>query len=387
MARCEAAPVQWKNRRAFRLSNGTMEITVLLSGGHIADARLCGSPYNAVYESPWETIEPHTYSESEHAARYGGGAVGKFLSGYTGHALALGYFGMPNEEEVASGLPLHGEAATAEWTVLGSHADESGAWLSLGVVLPHYHLRAVRKLHLTAGASSVLIEEQVTNVGKDSVEFQWVEHATFGAPLFTNGEARLFLSAKRGKTWPLGYEGHELLPPNLEFRWPVLPGLSGGSIDLSQAFPCSGTGFVASLLMDQQRSSGFLAVHNRRLELAAGYVFDSRTFPWIALWEENCARNYAPWDGVTRARGVEFGTSPMPLGLRHAREMGTLFDTPVLASISPGTTTGTAYHLFVTRLSQDCSEIEDITIDSNSLVLHDNRNHTFAISSSRAEGR
>lgn len=377
MAHCEAVRVRWKNRRAFRLTNGTVEITVLLSGGHIADARLCGSPYNTLYESPWETIEPHTFSESEHAAQYGAGAVGKFLSGYTGHALALGYFGMP--DKAAVGLPLHGEAATAEWTVLGSHADEFGATVTLELFLQHYHLHTARTLHLTAGASSVLIEERVTNVGKDSLEFQWVEHATFGEPLFTNREARLFLSGKRCKTWPLGYESHELLPGDFEFSWPALPGLNGETADLSQAFLYPGTGFVASVLMDQRLSTGFIVVHNRRLELAAGYAFDSRMFPWVALWEENCARDYAPWNGITRARGVEFGTSPMPLGLKHAREMGTLFDTPVLATISPGVTMATSYHLFVTTLSSEFSEVDDVTIFAHNLVLHDKGNQTLTV--------
>jgi hypothetical protein len=382
MARCEAAPTRWKNRLAFRISNGTVEITVLFSGGHIADARLCGSPYNALYESPWETIEPHTFSESEHAAQYGLGPVGKFLSGYTGHAFVLGYFGMPNEEEAAAGLPLHGEASTAEWKVLDSHADELGAFVTLEVLLPYYQLRASRTLYLTAGASSVLVEERVTNIGKDPLDFQWVEHATFGEPLFTNGEARLFLSATQGKTWPLGYEGHALLPSDLEFRWPALPALSGEAVDLSEAFPRPGTGFVASLVMEHSRSSGFIAIHNRRLELAVGYVFDPRTFPWVALWEENCARDYAPWNGVTRARGVEFGTSPMPLGLKHASEMRTLFDIPVLASISPAATMVTTYHLFITELSSGWSGIEDVTVDSRSLVLHDKSNQTLAIPAS-----
>jgi hypothetical protein len=382
MARCEAAPVRWKNRRAFRLSNGNVEITVLLSGGHIADARLCGSLCNTLYESPWQTIEPKTFSEREHAAQYGGGAVGKFLSGYTGHAFVLGYFGMPNEEETAAGLPLHGEAASADWTVLTFDADERGASLSLEVVLPHYGLRAVRTLHLTAGASSVLIDERVTNVGKELVNFQWVEHATFGEPLFTTGEARLFLSATRGKTWPLGYEGHELLPPDIEFCWPKVPAQGGESVDLSQAFLRTGTGFVASLVMDHNRSSSFIAIHNRRLELAAGYVFDPRTFPWVALWEENRARDYAPWNGMTRARGVEFGTSPMPLGLKHASEMGTLFDIPVLASISPAATMVTTYHLFITELSSEWPEIEDVRIDSNRLLLQARSNQTLAIPAS-----
>jgi hypothetical protein len=384
MARSEAAPVPWKGRRAFRLSNGTVEITVLLGGGHIADFRLCGSPCNALFESPWQTIEPYTFAPSEHATEYGDGPVGKLLSGYTGHALALGYFGMPNHEEAAEGLPLHGEAVGAEWTVLASEADERGASLSLEVLLPRYQLRVTRTLRLTSGASSALIEERVMNVGRDPLDFQWVEHACFGEPLFTNGEARLFLSATRGKTWPLGYEGHELLPSDRDFSWPEVRTISGENLDLSQAFPRTGTGFLVSLLMNRGGSSGFIAVHNRRLELAAGYVFDTEKFPWVAVWEENRARDYAPWKGITRARGVEFGTSPMPLGLEHARQMKTLFDIPVLTSILPGTALATAYHLFVTELSGEWSVVADVTVDPHSLVLHGNSGQMVTVPASRS---
>jgi len=47
----------------------------------------------------------------------------------------------------------------------------------------------------------------------------------------------------------------------------------------------------------------------------------------VAVWEENCARNYAPWNGRTKARGMEFGTTPMPIGKEAIFLSGKLFDT------------------------------------------------------------
>jgi len=384
MPRCEAGPVLWKGRRAFRLSNSKVEMTVLLGGGHIADFRLCGSPCNAVFEPPWQTIEPYEFSSPLHSAQYGDGPVGKFLSGYTGHAFVLGYFGMPNAEEAARGLPLHGEAASSEWRVISSVADNHHASLSFEVSLPDYQLRAQRTLHLAFGACSVLIEERVTNLGKDALDFQWVEHAAFGEPLFTSGEARLSISATQGRTWPLGYEGHELLPPNSDFHWPLTPTTTGEALDLSLAFPRSGKGFVAALLTDTTRPSAFVAVHNRRLNLAAGYVFDPQQFPWIALWEENRARDYVPWNGMTRARGVEFGTSPVPLGLQQALAMKTLFDTPVFTTLAAGTATTTAYHMFVTPVAGEWSVITDVEPCQEGLLLRGNRNQELKIPVSTA---
>src|SRR5260370_7798537 len=124
MSRCAVGGVKWNGRRAYGVSNAKAELTVLAGGGHVADFRLCGSPINVLWESPWPTIEPQTFSSREHAALYGDGPVGRFLCGYTGHALALGYFGMPSSEEPNQGLPLHAQAPNSECKVVSPVADD-----------------------------------------------------------------------------------------------------------------------------------------------------------------------------------------------------------------------------------------------------------------------
>jgi hypothetical protein len=375
----EADVVQWKNRRAYRLSNGRVELTVLPGGGHIADFRLCGSPINVLWEAPWQTIDPQTFSRHEHAALYGEASVGRFLSGYTGHALALGYFGMPSAAEAAQGLALHGEAASSEWRIAPVEGDDYYVSLALEVELPVYRLHFRREIGLRSEALAVSVTEVVTNRSDHEVEFQWVEHATFGEPLFTKGEASLFLSGTRGLTWPLGYEGHELLLDAAEFPWPYAPSTDGGQIDLSQAFVRDGTGFVAAVLTHPDRENAFVAVHNRRHGLVAGHSFDSARFPWIAVWEENRARGYAPWNGRTRARGVEFGTSPMPLGLDQARAIRTLFDTPVLTSIAGEASIKTHYQLFLSHVPPEWTQIKDVGHSGHGLVIRGDGNEEIKI--------
>jgi hypothetical protein len=140
-------------------------------------------------------------------------------------------------------------------------------------------------------------------------------------------------------------------------------------VDLSSPFTRPGTGFLASLLVPSDRDYAYVAVHNRRLAMAAGYVFDAKRFPWIALWEENCARSYPPWDGATRVRGVEFGTSPMPLGLEQARQMRALFDTPVLASIPAHAGLETEYLLFASKVPESWTRIEDVKYLGRALTI------------------
>jgi hypothetical protein len=369
MPNCECHLLSWKNRRAYRLSNGSIELTVLSGGGHIADFRFTGSSFNILWEAPWVTIDPHTFSSAEHAARYGEGAVGKFLSGYTGHALVLGYFGMPSPDDDARGLPLHGEAASAEWTTVSVEEGEDIASLTMEVELPVYHLSVRRKIILQAKALTAAIEETVVNRSSAEIGLQWVQHTAFGEPFYTKADSSLFVPVARARTWPLGYEGREFLPKDEEFAWPTVPTANGGQADLTIPFRQDGTGFVVSLLIPVERSHGYIAIHNRRHGLVAGYSFHRPRFPWIALWEENCARSHAPWNGTTRVRGVEFGTSPMPLGLDQAREMRTLYDTPVVATIPASSQVSTTYEIFVTQIPQAWTGISDVVPSDNSLVI------------------
>ncbi len=369
MSRSAVNAVLWNNRQAYRLSNANVELTALLGGGHIADFRLSGSPINILWEPPWPTIEPQTFSLREHAGVYGDGPVGPFLSGYTGHALVLGYFGMPSPEEANRGLPLHGEAANLAWEVVSGVADDESATLVMEVTLPSYRLRFRREFSLARDAFTVSISEAVTNLAGAAAEFQWVQHSAFGEPFFVRGDAALSASGARGITWPAGYEGHELLASAVEFQWPYAPSVDGSSVNLSHPFVRDGTGFVASLLTHSDHENAFVAVHNRRHQLVAGYCFDPTLFPWIVLWEENRARGYAPWNKRTRVRGVEFGTSPMPLGLAHARNMRRLLDAPVLCAIPANASLQAKYDLFVHRAPPQWSKISDVRQTEHTLVL------------------
>src|SRR5690242_12884945 len=328
MATFACEPVQWKQRRGYRLSNSVVELTVLTGGGHLVDFRLCGSTTNVLWEAPWDTIDPQDFSD-RHIPAYGDRTVGRLLAGLTGHALVLGYFGMPSAAEVEQGLPLHGEAANSEWRIVAATSDEDRDSLILDVELPVYQLRCRREITLAKGASFASITETLTSFAPAPTDFQWVQHAAFGPPMLNHESAQLFLPAERAITWPLGYEDIDYLPNNVEFPWPQAPGPAGEIVDRSRPFAHAHTGFVVSVLADSQRQDAYAAVLNRDLGLVAGYHFDRSRFPWIALWEENRARQYAPWNGVTQVRGVEFGNTPMPLGLDQARRTNCLFETPV----------------------------------------------------------
>ena len=58
--------------------------------------------------------------------------------------------------------------------------------------------------------------------------------------------------------------------------------------------------------------------------MALGYRWERAAFPWLMTWEENRARQQAPWNGRTLVRGLEFGSYAFATSRRANVEMGSL---------------------------------------------------------------
>ena len=360
-------PTRWRDRNAWLLSNGAIDVVTLTGGGHIADVRFrpeSGFPTeNVLWEAPWKSIDPGQF-RSRDAAKYGTPFVGRFLSGFTGHALCLDYFGPPSPEEIAQGLALHGEAPVSAWAITAKSSA-----LNSAVKLPHAGLTFNRQMEIAPDESVLYFRETVENGRTVDHYFSWVQHATFGPPLMSPGESHFFVSGTRAKTWALGYEGHAFLRDNREFVWPHAPALKSRTADLSKPFAKDNKGFVATVRVNERAKYGSVAVLNWRLGLAAGYIFRSADFPWVTLWEEDFARSGPPWNGITRARGVEFGTTPLPVGTAETIKNGPLFDTPTLARVGAKSKISTSYAMFVTPVPRDWRAVRDVQLANGKIIL------------------
>ncbi len=249
--------VKWKGCDAIRQTNGIVELIALAGGGHLASFRFVdrdGRPsQNVLWEAPWTICDPDRAWSADMSLLYGPPATGKFLAGFTGHALCLDYFGDPAPEKAAAGLGLHGEAATTRWSVLDSPESHSGQcrW---EVRLPISQLTFERKIQLYKGQSVAYVEETVCNERGTEHRYDWVQHVTFGRPFLSEGVSTLIASAQSGMTSPLDYEGQLLLPNNRHFSWPfVRLGAGKRSVDLRLPFTEKGKGFLAGMKLDPGR--------------------------------------------------------------------------------------------------------------------------------------
>jgi hypothetical protein len=203
--------------------------------------------------------------------------------------------------------------------------------------------------------------ETVRNERRCDHFFHWTQHVTLAPPFLSPNESFVLLPGTHGMTHPHGYdEGRALLTSNAFFRWPHAPALAGGKIDLRRPFTHRGLGFVAAVLLEPNREFGFVGAVNTRQRLVFGYCFRRADYPWVAIWEENRAITARPWRQRTQARGLEFGTTPLPVPRREAFAIGKLFNTLTFASIPARGHKRIGYVAFLSCLPPGFETIRDI---------------------------
>jgi hypothetical protein len=377
-------PIKWRGRNGYTLSNSVVRLSTLTGGGHIADFHFEETPrVSPLWVPPWKTIEPQSYREKVHKAKYGTVTEGKLLSGIVGHNICLDYFGSPSAEESRMGLSQHGEAPSSLWRKTALDRGEQRIALKLSVQLPIAGLRFTRTIELRKEESIAYITEVVENRRKADHFFHWTQHVTLGPQFLVPGDVSIYVPGSSGLTDPSGYEGAApLLVANKEFRWPLAPLASGGEVDLRRPFIHEGSGFVVGVLLDKSKKIAFIAAVNRELGLLVAYCFRREDFPWLAMWEENRGIAAPPWKGRTQTRGLEFSTTPLPLSRRDSFMFGRLFGEPTLTCVAALASKSVRYLMLLARIPRNLEPITDVDIAPGAIHLLSAANGRLTIPSS-----
>lgn len=311
--------IEYRGRRAVCIENEVVRVTVLVEGGHIAEILHKPSGVNPLWTPPWPSIEPSQYKSASHP-EYGQNAESKLLAGIMGHNLCLDIFGGPSEDESRAGVTVHGEASILPYQI----EERNSSTLICVCEMPLSAMRFERQLQLRAGR--VAINETVTNSGSWDRPIAWTQHVTLGPPFLERGKTRFEVSATQSRT----YEGEfgDLFDSAIEFLWPEAPLKGGGTYDLRLFNErLVSAGYTAHLMNMATENAGWKA-RSADGSVVFGYRWKRADFPWLGIWEENCARQAPPWNGVTVARGMEFGVSPQPESRRAMITRGSMFGVP-----------------------------------------------------------
>jgi hypothetical protein len=306
----------FRGRRAAAIENDSLRVTVLYQGGHIAEILDKKSGVNPLWTPPWPSIEPAEYYSARHP-EYGGGIDARLLAGIMGHNLCLDVFGAPTDEEFAAGVGVHGESSVAPYAIEGG-----GESMVMRSTFPLAGLAFVRTIELRGRA--VRIAESVTNLGATDRPIAWTQHVSLGPPFVAPGRTEFRVSAARSKVFEGQFGADDYLETGAEFDWPM-----AGGVDLRVFNGAARSSAYTAHRMDGAGEHAFFVAWSPEHRLAFGYSWKASDFPWMGIWEENRSRTHAPWNGVTIARGMEFGVSPMPESRRAMIDRGRMFGAPV----------------------------------------------------------
>ena len=322
------------NRAAHRISTETIQVTVTVEGGHIAEILHKPTGVNPLWTPPWPSIEPSTYDPDKHP-EYGRDAESQLLAGICGHNLCLDLFGPPSPEEAAAGIPVHGEASVVPYKITSGQRE-----LTQRCTMPHAQLGFERTIRLQPDDPNIYVEETVENLSALDRPIAWTQHVTLGPPFLEKGKTVFRIPGTRSRT----IEG-------ADFDWPLLPHSEGPKEDLQIFTSAESSGKYTTTLMDPHREQAYFLAWSPTTKILLGFQWKRSDFPWIGIWEENYSRHNAPWNGRTLTRGMEFGASPLPEPRRTMIDRNTLFGTPCYRWVPAKSKVNVEYKAFI-RMSE-----------------------------------
>ncbi len=344
----------FENYPAVRLSNGTIELTIMQKGSTLANLVLVDDPQKL---SPlWN---PLRYArELGHEPKFDGGA---------GHFVCVDGFGAPSAEEKAAGLPFHGEAH-AQLFEVQSKREGGIASVTMQARLPIVQESFTRTFRTVDGENVIYVETSLESLLGFDRPVNWAEHATIGAPFLESGATFVDVSGSRSHTRPYEHiddpQGTRRLVSGRDFTWPLAPGLDGQAIDLRKTPDNPHYIDHAATLLDPSRKLGWVTALNTKRRLIFGYVFRRSEYPWLQYW------GYYPANQKF-ARGMEFSTQPFDVSRRDVITMGSLFDAPVFRWLPAKTKIGTHFLLFYSRAPVGFHKVDDVRVENRQIVIED----------------
>lgn len=375
-------------RKAYVLENGKIRVSALRGGGHLAEIRFkTGDPkrdINPMRVPHYPTIEPYEYQPRRHDAVYGSDSSRWLMSGYMGHLLCFPTFGASSPEEARNNVGDHGEAPIVEWKQQKVETGPDAVKLWYAADLPATQFRVERAITLPADESVVYVEEWIENLAAFDRPINWVQHATFGPPFIVPG--RNFLDAPAGKGQVFDWEtARSSLRPGTPIEWPEGMSVSGQHVKLREFQPLAHKGTYYALLLDRGRQKSYFTLYTSGFPTLIGYLFPTADDPWLGDWQENQSATERPWDGKVIARGLEFGTSPMPEGLRKSVERGTMFGVPTYRWIAGRQRLKTSFVVFLAEIGPNFAGVADVRVERGRILIEERKTgKLIALKSARA---
>ena len=264
---------------------------------------------DVLFKSPWGLPSNlpgswHTDSQAAWLAQYPGGWQVICPNG-----------GAESDAPGGARWGFHGEACTLRWDVDDIGVDGETSWAVLSTRLRRAPLILQRRIALRD--RTLTIDESVTNVSAESLEFMWSHHPAFGAPFLEPG-CRIATGAR--EIVADDQAPGTLLAAASKHSWPLATAADGSDVDLSTIPAADAT--RSNLAYLAGFDEGWFTITNARLGLGVGVRWPAATFPYAWLWQEMHSSPGYPWWRQAYVCAIEPASSIPAQGLDAVRRKG-----------------------------------------------------------------
>lgn len=346
--------VAFEEQQAIVLSNGALDLTVLMQGATVA---------GVVLANDTEKLNP-LWNPIRMARELGNTSQ---FNGNFGHFVCVDGFGGVSREERAAGLQNHGEARSRVFEQRHAGREGKTTVVTMSATLPIVQEVLTRTFRMVDGENVIYVESQLENLLGFDRPVNWAEHATIGSPFLESGVTVVDISGSRSQTRPYPQPNTrpgERLSGGQNFTWPMAPGKDGKSIDLRRTPDDPRYVDHAATLIDPSSKLGWVTALNPDKRLILGYIFKREEYPWLQHWG-----NYPATKKM--ARGMEFGTQPYDVPRREAVGAGTMFDTPTYRWLPAKSKIETRFLMFYTRVPEGFGKVDEVRLEEGRIVIED----------------
>lgn len=298
--------------RLVILKNRNLRVTVLPEkGSDIIEFRYKPLDLDVMWESPIG-LRPNGWfvptNGNALAPTKEGAEQGNFMDYYEGGWQEIFPNAGPATKYKGTTIGQHGEVALTpwQWQVL----EEGGRRASIKMSVNTYRtpFRVEKILTLEGDKPTLFIEEKVTNLAGETLDFSWGHHPAFGAP-FLSGRSLIELP---GKPEVEVCPGDGVCRTNLvsgKWKWPLVDGKKG-KVDLRKvpAFEDK----ISNMMFLTNLPKGEYRLTNPEEGLTFRMEWDIKVFSYLWYWQVAGGSFGYPWWGQTYNIALEpFSGPPM----------------------------------------------------------------------------
>jgi len=292
----------YRGWRLLVLENRNLRIAILPEkGSDIIEFRYKPLDLDVMWESPLGLRPKEWFVPTN-----GRGEQGNFMDYYEGGWQEVFPNAGPATEYKGAGIGQHGEVALAPWTLQVLEESEKRVSVKMAVKTYRTPFALEKVLTLQGDEPTLFMEETVTNLAGEKLEFSWGHHPAFGAP-FLSGKCLLELP---GSPDVEVFPGDGVSQTNLvtgRGKWPTVAGRDG-QVDLRKV--PSFQDRVSTFIIITSLSEGRYGIRNPEKGISFQLAWDARIFSHLWYWQVAGGSFNYPWWGRTYNMALEPFSGP-----------------------------------------------------------------------------